>query len=145
MPVSPPLYRLVYESHAASPLRQADLNTLLHGARLHNQATQFSGVLLYADGRFLQVLEGPEPALSDLYARIQADPRHQQVRTLAYGPVAARAFSDWHMGFVAAEAAFFGQISGYLPLADAPDHQADLPEDLAQLLRDFAQGQGQAK
>ena len=59
--------------------------------------------------------------------------------------MAARAFSDWHMGFVAVEAAFFEQISGYLPLADVPNHQANLPEDLAQLLRDFTQGQDQAK
>ena len=135
---------MVYESQAVTPLRQADLNTLLHGARLSNQTTQFSGLLLYAETRFLQVLEGPEPALSGLYARIQADPRHRQVRTVAHAPVADRAFPDWHMDFAAAEAAFFEQISGYLPLTGVRGHQADLPEELALLLRDFARGQVQA-
>ncbi|GAB2709244.1 hypothetical protein GCM10011495_12850 [Hymenobacter frigidus] len=39
---------------------------LLRKARHYNQQANISGLLLYANGQFLQVLEGPEPALSDL-------------------------------------------------------------------------------
>ncbi|WP_035564883.1 BLUF domain-containing protein, partial [Hymenobacter sp. IS2118] len=71
-----PLYRLVYRSKSSVEMHEKALAGLLRQARLHNQSANLTGLLLYAQGRFLQVLEGPEPALSDLYARIKTDPRH---------------------------------------------------------------------
>lgn len=41
-----------------------------------------------------------------LYARIQQDPRHEQVVTLCQGPGPHRRFADWRRGF------------GYVGLAD---------------------------
>ncbi len=136
-PVS--LYRLVYRSKSRVEMHEQALAALLRQARLHNQTANLTGLLLYSRGRFLQVLEGPEPALSVLYARIQTDPQHQEVELLAYGPAPARAFPDWRMGFTSNDASFFKQLTGFLPLADAPGLTAHPSEELARLLRDFAQ------
>lgn len=143
MAESPPLYSLVYRSRARFDFTDAALNALLHKARLHNQQASLSGILLYCEKQFLQVLEGTEPDLSDLYARIQADPRHHHVRTLVYGPIRTRAFPDWRMAFLKTDADTLGYITGAMPLAAAPGLTAHPSEELGKLLRDFAQGRAQ--
>jgi hypothetical protein len=143
MSASTSLYSLVYRSRATRTFDEAALATLLQKARFHNQAAWLSGLLLHYQGQFLQVLEGTEPALSDLYGRIQADPRHHHVRTLAYGPIEARAFPDWRMGFAPANGSLLAQVVGFLPLVKAPGLATHPPAALSQLLHNFARGQAQ--
>jgi hypothetical protein len=45
-----------------------DLQHILEGARRRNVEEDISGVLLYADGYFMQYLEGPEAGLHRVYA-----------------------------------------------------------------------------
>ncbi|NVO33343.1 BLUF domain-containing protein [Hymenobacter lapidiphilus] len=134
------LFRLVYQSLATPPFCAAALEVLLVKARTHNQANYLTGMLLYVDGQFLQVLEGPEPALSQLYGRIQQDPRHTDVHTLSYTPVAARAFPDWRMAYAPVSPAELQQTTGFLPLAQSPGFAAHPPGELWELLRGFARG-----
>ena len=56
-------------------------------------------MLLYKDGNFMQVLEGPAAAVRDLHERINRDPRHTGLITLMERPVTQRQFADWSMGF----------------------------------------------
>ncbi|NKI88906.1 hypothetical protein HBN54_001499 [Hymenobacter sp. 1B] len=91
----------------------------------------------------MQVLEGPEPALSELYARIQADPRHYAVRTLAYGPIAERTFPDWRMAYAPADAKALEFVTGFLPLRAAPGLTAHPTGEVSRLLRDFVQARAQ--
>ena len=140
MPPQPTLYSLIYRSQASRALHDVTLPPLLRKARLHNEHSRIGGLLLHAHGEFMQVLEGPEPALSQLYARIQADPRHYAVRTLAYGPIAERAFPDWRMAYTPADARVLEEIVGFLPLKAAPGLAAHPTAEVAQLLYDFAQG-----
>lgn len=55
------------------------MHQLLEAARCFNVERRISGLLLYSAGRFVQVLEGPEDAVQNLYATIQQDARHTQV------------------------------------------------------------------
>ena len=135
-----PLFSLVYSSRASSNLRDSSLTALLRNARAHNQQARLSGLLLYGQGQFLQVLEGTEPALSELYARIEADSRHLEVRLLAYGPIAARSFPDWRMGFAVTDENLLARVTGFLPLPAVPGLTAHPSAALSQLLRDFARG-----
>ncbi|RFP66856.1 BLUF domain-containing protein [Hymenobacter lapidiphilus] len=80
------LFQLVYQSQATPPFAEAALEALLRKARIYNQAHHLTGMLLYVEGRFLQVIEGPEPALNHLYGLIQRDQLHMEVRTISYGP-----------------------------------------------------------
>jgi hypothetical protein len=56
-----------------------------------------TGLLCYCDGYFVQLLEGPETAVLELYALIQCDPRHEQVETLHDEAGPTRWFADWRM------------------------------------------------
>jgi hypothetical protein len=93
------VYQILYRSQVVEPLAAEYLRDLLVRAQHYNAQHQITGLLLYSAGRFVQVLEGPEAAVRTLYARIQADTRHQQVVTVGEGPEPARRFGEWTMGF----------------------------------------------
>lgn len=79
---------------------EAELAALLRRGRAHNQVNNISGVLLHtADGRFLQVLEGPQTAVRHLYYHvILSDTRHFHCQVLGEGFCAQRSFAGWTMG-----------------------------------------------
>ncbi|MBJ6108892.1 BLUF domain-containing protein [Hymenobacter sp. BT523] len=143
MPELTPLYTLIYRSQASRAVHEVTLTSLVRKARLHNQQARLTGILLFAKGQFLQVLEGPEPALSDLYARINDDPRHYDVRTLAYGPIELRSFGPWPMAYASVEAAFVDKVAHCLPLPTDVGQTAAPCKEVSQLLRDFAQSNAQ--
>lgn len=65
----------------------------------HNATHHLTGVLLYAAGRFLQVLEGPRAKVEALFTRLQRDASHHYIRVVGRGPVRRREFPHWGMGF----------------------------------------------
>ena len=104
--------RLLYLSAATTPFEQAALEALLEKSRANNEQVGITGALLYHDGSFLQVLEGPEGAVRSLFRVISRDPRHHSVYVVEDRPIAAPLFGAWSMGWVA-PAAFVA--AGYSP------------------------------
>lgn len=98
-----PLFHLVYESRASRPLSDPELQKLLQYSRHYNAQHELTGLLLYSsEGRFLQVLEGPQAEVMALYQRISSDARHLACVVLLSGPLVRRRFGEWRMGFRAA-------------------------------------------
>ncbi len=93
------MFYLVYVSSATRPFSGEDLRALLETCRKNNAELGITGMLLYKDGNFMQVLEGDEEAVRGLYARIAADPRHGGEMILQQGFTEGRQFPDWSMGF----------------------------------------------
>ena len=98
-PERDPLFHLVYVSSAARLMNDAELVELLRQCRDNNARRDVTGMLLYKDGNFIQALEGPERAVTELHARIARDPRHRQMITLLQEPTSERDFTGWSMGF----------------------------------------------
>ena len=96
---------IVYVSQAAKAFSADNLAGLLDHSRVRNTAEEVTGLLIYRynedfrRGNFLQVLEGPEDALANVWSRISSDPRHHTIIVLKEGESDARAFGDWSMGF----------------------------------------------
>jgi len=139
------MHHIVYQSSAVGPPTLADLRFLLRQSRLNNGPLGITGLLLYGNESFLQVLEGEEPALRQVYARIQADQRHTRVVTLADGPIHARVFPDWSMGFQALSGENFARLSGYIDpyrshFLDA--HLPDIDGEMLHLLKSFVVNDG---
>ena len=97
--MAPKYLRLVYCSKAVRLLDNDELMALLAGAREHNQRRNITGMLLYKDQSFIQLLEGPAEAVRDLYAKIQHDSRHFRIKRLLEETTDARVFEKWSMGF----------------------------------------------
>ncbi|TCT24237.1 BLUF domain-containing protein [Thiobaca trueperi] len=93
------LIHLIYVSTARQEYATPELEKILDSSVRHNQSQDITGMLLYTDGCFLQVLEGEAEAVDETYARIQADPRHFGLIELAREEIAQRSFDQWSMGF----------------------------------------------
>lgn len=93
------LIHCIYSSRAAPGFDEAELPLLLEKARRSNAALDVTGMLLYVEGNFFQVLEGEPGRVDALYERIRHDHRHAQVTRIIHEPIAARDFSDWTMGY----------------------------------------------
>ena len=93
------LFTVAYVSSATHRLTDQELAAILDISRERNAHDGLTGLLLYHDGNFIQVLEGPEAPLRATVARIRKDPRHTLFTLLLDQPIGARAFAGWAMGY----------------------------------------------
>jgi hypothetical protein len=93
------VHKLIYASCSVGPVERDVLRDILTVSRARNEEAGVTGLLLYSDESFLQLLEGDAAAVADTYSRIKADGRHDVMRLLVHGPSDARLFPDWSMGF----------------------------------------------
>lgn len=108
------MHHIMYLSWATTPFTTAQLEELLKSARRRNTDLALTGVLLYGNERFLQVLEGEKESVQHVYAQIRQDVRHYNILTFANKPIAERAFQEWAMGFQVLSAQQVEQVVGYL-------------------------------
>lgn len=113
------MIQLVYLSSARPSFREANLAHILEASRRRNARAGITGMLLYGQGSFLQLLEGEAGAVETCLARIAADPRHSALRTVVRHEIAERDFGDWTMGFRSLKGDEPG-IAGFVDLARAP-------------------------
>ena len=105
------LFALTYLSIASRDLLPEELDSILLNARLFNAGEQVTGVLLYGDGRFFQLLEGTEASVRKAFDRVSTSQAHRGVRVLSKGPIAERFFESWHMGFTHAPVSAMQDLS----------------------------------
>jgi hypothetical protein len=92
------LWHLVYLSERLASTTEPDIAAMLDKARLRNQELGITGALLYSPTKFIQCLEGEYKAVTGVYEKIKADPRHTGVAMLHLSPVPERVFPAWLMG-----------------------------------------------
>jgi hypothetical protein len=112
------LHEIVYMSLACEAMSPEQLAGLLDGARTHNEAAGITGLLIYHEREFMQLLEGERSVIEALYDKIAVDPRHQQVYRLWDAPIATRNFNDWTMGFVSVDDSSLQRHTGFASLKD---------------------------
>jgi hypothetical protein len=105
---------IVYVSSAVRLLGEDQLMDILTSARKNNAEYNISGILFYAEGTFMQVLEGEDADVDYIMGKIILDPRHKNLITLLDEPIQKKNFTDWTMGFTTPNADKFGDILGYL-------------------------------
>lgn len=114
------LIQLIYGSSAPTDMSEQDLLTILEKSRDNNRARNITGLLLFKSGNFLQVLEGEEDIVMDLYRTIQKDPRHSSVITVANRKIKERDFGDWQMAFVNLNSLNPVDVPGYSEFLNDP-------------------------
>ena len=90
----------VYTSAAIQPMPKSKLYKILVDSRVRNKLADVTGLLVYVDGTFLQVLEGEQEMVSDLLDKISKDPRHTDVKVVYKSGVERRTFNAWQMAYV---------------------------------------------
>ncbi|ASP22663.1 sensors of blue-light using FAD [Antarctobacter heliothermus] len=96
--------RLIYLSSAVRLATRDDLAQILGAARRNNRRDGVTGLLMYHDGTFLQILEGEETAVDRVFERIARNDLHRGVQSLPSSQVHERLFADWTMAFARPDA-----------------------------------------
>lgn len=94
------LLQLIYASTRVGTFGLQDARSVIDAAKRRNVPQDITGLLIYADGYFLQVLEGSASATSETFIRIGADPRHEHISLLSVEDVAERSFPQWAMRYI---------------------------------------------
>ena len=106
------LYQVIYSSRASKQMGSSDLEEILVDARVGNEARDVTGALVYADGVFLQVLEGERDVVNTLVASIREDMRHGSFKVFYEAEIPARAFQAWRMAYLSPDAAQMSRWAG---------------------------------
>ncbi len=89
------LSRLIY--HSKGDVSSEQLSAILAASRANNPGVGATGVLFYKRPHFVQVLEGSRSAISRLFVKIAADPRHTDATIMDMRSIDARSFPTWAM------------------------------------------------
>lgn len=92
-------YQIVYYSSATQAFSEQNLIDLLNKANSYNTPLGISGCLVYANEKFIQLLEGEREAVLSLFEKIKCDPRHTNVTVTVEMSVNQKLFPDWGMAF----------------------------------------------
>ena len=131
---------LIYTSLATQPLSVPGLQALVRKARERNAAAGITGLLLYLDDAFLQVLEGRREAVHALYGEIIRDRRHTGAYVLLDTPIRQRSFGDWSMGYAGVTRADLAALPGLSDFFLRNDPLSAMPPGLAlALVRGFVE------
>lgn len=134
------LVRCIYASRAAVGADQNVLDDILGQSRNKNQKLGITGLLIYANGIFLQVLEGGRATVSQLLDTIMHDPRHGQLQILTWEEIDERKFGGWSMGQVNTASLNPGLLLKYAETPDLDPFQMSGSATMALLLEIAASG-----
>jgi hypothetical protein len=114
------LTSIIYHSSAVKRFSEEELMELLQQSRVNNLRLGVTGLLLYKDLDFMQVIEGEENKVRNLSYKIEKDPRHRAYTELRWEIIRERRFPEWSMGFKSLKEIDAGQIPGYSAFLDEP-------------------------
>lgn len=124
------MHQLIYQSEARAGLSHEDVFRIVEQSARNNPSADITGFLLFREGRFLQLIEGPLMALEMLLAQLAQDERHRAVEVLSRVPIARRSFPRWRMRRVGVNGDPLGELE------EALRSQGD-GQPLPQAVRDF--------
>jgi hypothetical protein len=133
------LVAAVYVSSATRALPEDEILELLRIARHNNEKLDITGMLLYREGNFLQVLEGPESVVNSLISKIKRDPRHKGFILMSRKKIEERQFGEWRMAFRNMSKDHSGE-EGYSPFLEPGFEDDEIGEEsqlVFRLLRRF--------
>ena len=93
------MIHLIYVSSATRQMSEEELIYLLSQSRDRNERQNVTGILLYAGGNFIQILEGEEKDVEEIYQSILNDDRNRGNILIEKENIKQRDFPDWSMGF----------------------------------------------
>lgn len=135
------LIHLVYASAATTEVGLDEVKQIIKTSLTNNYASNITGMLLYAEGSFIQLLEGDEQEVESLFMDIRQDPRHTDVVLLYKDPIERRYFGEWSMGLADLPRKELASIPGCRSFMDSGERLAFIPPLTARrMLEGFMHG-----
>ena len=93
------MYQLLYLSTAKDLMSDDELESLSTQSKINNHQNKVTGMLVYYEGSFIQILEGDEEQVKSLFQKISHDPRHKSIYLIDHREIENRSFQTWDMAF----------------------------------------------
>ncbi len=93
------IFHLSYVSTASECLKFDDFRKILESANHNNNEKNITGILVYCNNHFFQILEGNKEDVLSIYENILVDRRHDNLIKLQEGYSEKRQFERWEMAF----------------------------------------------
>ncbi len=93
------MYQLIYVSSSTGAFTREKFLDLAFVMSSQNAKIGITGMLVFKDGNFMEVLEGEESAVKELFGKITVDSRHTLVSVIQEGEISAREYPSWAMTF----------------------------------------------
>ncbi|UTW56029.1 BLUF domain-containing protein [Kordiimonas sp. SCSIO 12610] len=93
------LYRLVYLSSYIGVASEEGLKEIFDVASRNNARDNITGLLIFYEGNFFQVIEGEADKVNACFKRIESDRRHRLPTRLSVQDVESRVFDSWEALF----------------------------------------------
>jgi hypothetical protein len=110
-----PLHNLFYCSLAEKDISKDDILAILNWSRQYNEKNEVTGILLYwkKTNQFMQVLEGEENVILNLFDKISKDTRHSLLKIIYQENILERGFKGWTMAFKSIDEVDTSGIDGF--------------------------------
>jgi hypothetical protein len=131
------MYYLIYISTAVKLLTEEELRSILIASRKKNTAKNITGLLLYSEGVFIELLEGDKMEVILAYKKIEIDRDHKNLIILSTGESTGRIFPDWSMGYMADNKTAVQKMSGYVNPSALNQFEADSENPAIVALKTF--------
>jgi len=125
------MFELIYVSTAAKRMTKDNLQSILMESMLYNSDHNITGILLYDQGSFCQVLEGDKKDVLSIFKKIKKDKRHFNVITISEKDIQYREFSAWSMRFINLDFYDREMIQGYQTISGNRMNWTDINASLA--------------
>ena len=97
------IHQLIYASTATVKMDFSQVKDISSRASRNNERYGISGLLVYGGGYFLQILEGRQKEINELYFKVAGDERHKNICLLDYENIAIQRYGKWAMGCLVLE------------------------------------------
>lgn len=129
------LFQIVYTSTAVEHFGKPELVEMLKGSVQRNKRVGITGLLLFRDSCFMQVLEGEEQPVKALFDKISHDRRHRNVIPLLQEHINERCFPNSAMAFRDLSSPELRELPGYSEFLNTPLNGELLKDNLPKCQR----------
>jgi hypothetical protein len=110
------LRQVIYYSTASKYYKSEELYEIVETSSKNNKLSNITGMLLYYNETFLQVLEGECDDVYETFNKIKNDSRHYGIFQIVDEELGQRNFPEWFMGFRVLNSHEFPKHSSHVQL-----------------------------
>lgn len=93
------IYRIAYVSTSCDCFKLDDICNIVERSKINNTKENITGILLYCNKYFLQILEGERKSVEKLFDKISIDCKHDSIIKIQEGNIKQRNFPNWSLAF----------------------------------------------
>jgi RecJ-like exonuclease len=106
-------FAICYVSTAASGISDDEIEDLLKLSSTNNNRDQITGILLFSNGNFFQVLEGEKQVITEVFEKIKQDRRHRNLISIFKKEIENYQFTTYEEEFLSLDTTYDGEKINY--------------------------------